>query len=202
MASSSTNTPPTAGDETSDSIIPDEISLAALQSSARASTALMIASWTRMLAIVPVIGLLVISAALVLVTSKDVVHATSEAVSGHLALVDLAVEYVEFTDMYLLGIALFIMALGIFSLFITDRVPTPAWLDFQDFDDLKERLVSVIVVMLGVYFLGVVLKGGHGIDLLWLGLSIATIILTMSAFIRFVFQKGHGAPAEDDAACA
>ena len=202
MANSSTNTPASNEDEAPDSIIPEEISLAALHSSARASTALMIAGWTRMLAIVPAMGLLAISAALVLVTTKDVAHATAEAVAGHLALVDLAVEYVEFTDMYLLGIALFIMSLGIFSLFITDRVPTPAWLDFHDFDDLKERLVSVIVVMLGVYFLGVVLKGGNGLDLLWLGLSIATIILTMSAFIRFVFQKGHEAPAGDDAACA
>lgn len=172
-----------------DSIIPEEISMAAFQSSARASTALMIASWTRLLALVPVIGLLTISAVLVLVTSKNVIHATKEAITGSIGLVDLAVEYVEFTDMYLLGIALFIMALGMFSLFITDRIPMPEWLDFHDFDDLKERLVSVIVVMLGVYFFGEVLKGAHGIDLLWLGFSIGAIIIALSIFMRFVFQR-------------
>lgn len=171
------------------SIIPEELSVKAIQSSARASTALMIASWTRLLALVPVVGLLIISAALVIVTTLKVIHTTREAFANHITLVQVAVEYVEYTDIYLLAIALFIMALGMFSLFITDRIPMPEWLDFHDFDDLKERLVSIIVVMLGVYFLGAVLKGAHGLDLLWLGLSIAAIIAALSLFIRFVFQK-------------
>lgn len=175
--------------EERDSIIPEELSVKAIQSSARASTALMIASWTRLLALVPVVGLLIISASLVIVTTFKVIHTTREAFANHITLAQVAVEYVEYTDIYLLAIALFIMALGMFSLFITDRIPMPEWLDFHDFDDLKERLVSIIVVMLGVYFLGAVLKGAHGLDLLWLGLSIAAIIVALSLFIRFVFQK-------------
>ncbi|MBP3222901.1 MAG: YqhA family protein [Actinomycetaceae bacterium] len=176
-------------------LVPTEFSTDALAQSARGARGLFFISWSRLLALIPALGLFVISAVIVFVTSAEAVKVTVEGFHGGVHLTQLAVEYVEFTDLYLLAIALFIMALGIFSLFITDRIPMPKWLEFHDFDDLKERLVSVIVVMLGVYFLGTVLKGGHGLDLLWLGLSIAVVVIALSFFVRFVF-KGEEEPTE------
>ena len=118
---------------------------------------------------------------------EEIVHSFTHAVG----LVELAIELVEFTDMYLLAVALYIVALGLVTLFITDRIPLPAWLSFHDFDDLKERLVSVIIVMLGVFFLGEVLKGASGLDLIWLAASIALIIGALTVFVKLVFKAHH-----------
>ncbi len=153
-------------------------------------TARKLAGWTRFVAGVPCFGLFVSSLALVVFTTIKVFITTYEGIVGHLALGELAIEYVEFTDLYLLAVVLYIMALGLFSLFITDEIELPSWLVFRDFDDLKERLVSVIIVMLGVHFLGIVLKGASGVDLLWLGLAIGIVIVSLTIFSRLVF-KGH-----------
>ena len=148
-------------------------------------------SWTRAVAGVPAFGLFCCSVAMIIHTTIAVVEEIVHSFTHAVGLVELAIELVEFTDMYLLAVALYIVALGLVTLFITDRIPLPAWLSFHDFDDLKERLVSVIIVMLGVFFLGEVLKGASGLDLIWLAASIALIIGALTMFVKLVFKAHH-----------
>ncbi len=157
--------------------------------SKRANQAQRAISQTRLIAAIPAIGLALCSFVLVIATTIRAVLTTMEFIADEIDLSDLTIEYVEFTDMYLLGVVLFMTALGLTTLFITQKIPLPAWLEFHDFDDLKERLVSVIVVMLGVHFLGAVLKGVSGIDLLWLGLGICVVIIALTAFTSAVFKR-------------
>ena len=154
-----------------------------------ANRAQRVLSQTRLIAAIPAFGLVLCSFVLVVATTVDAVLTTLEFIGGEADLSTLSIEYVEFTDMYLLGVVLFMTALGLMTLFITNKIPLPSWLEFHDFDDLKERLVSVIVVMLGVHFLGVVLKGVTGIDLLWLGLGICVVIIALTAFTSAVFKR-------------
>lgn len=148
-------------------------------------------SWTRFIAGVPAFGLFVCSVVLAVVTLYDALLATVEAFQESVPLLELATEYIEYADIFLLAVVLYIMALGLFTLFVSDRILLPSWLEFHDFDDLKERLVSVICVMLGVYFLGVVLQGGRGLDLVWLGIGIATVVLAMTVFVHLVIKGRH-----------
>ncbi len=154
------------------------------------SPALRAAGWTRLFAGIPALGLVLASAVLTILTTYEAfaatIHHFTEAES-HLA--HIAVEYVEFADVYLLAVALYILGLGLFSLFVNDNIPLPDWLEFHDFDDLKERLISVICVMLAVYFLQVVLSGTRGLDLVWLGRGIAAVIAALTFFVRFVFKN-------------
>lgn len=144
--------------------------------------------WTRFIAIVPAIALFISAIALALATFGNTIHTTQELISGHIAVVDVGIEYIEYADLFLLAVVLYMLGLGLISLFISDKIPLPKWLEFHDFDDLKERLVSVISVMLGVYFLGVVLEGHLGIDILWLGGGCALIIVALAYFIKNVFK--------------
>lgn len=144
---------------------------------------------TRFIATVPAIGLFIASIALAIGTLIELCLDTVDFVSDELSLHDLAVAYVEHADLFLLAVALYILSLGLVCLFITDKVPLPKWLEFHDFDDLKERLTGVIIVMIGVYFLGTVLSGASGIDVLWLGLSCAAIIVALSVFMRSVLKR-------------
>ncbi len=147
--------------------------------------------WTRFIAGVPAIGLFITSVVLAVATFIDMVAVTIECVTESATLQTLATQYIEFADIFLLAVVLYIMALGLFTLFVTDEIPLPKWLSFHDFDDLKERLVSVICVMLGVYFLGEVMKGADPRDLLLLGISASIVVMAMTFFVKHVIKGGH-----------
>ncbi len=59
------------------------------------------------------------------------------------------INLVEAVDLFLLGTAFYLIALGLYELFIDEHAPVPAWLEIHDLDDLKNKLLSVIVVVLG-----------------------------------------------------
>ena len=145
---------------------------------------------TRFVATVPAMGLLVASIVLAVGTFIGLTISSWEFVMGEISLHDLTIEYIEDADAFLLAVALYILSIGLVNLFITENIPLPKWLEFHDFDDLKERLTGVIVVMISVFFLGHVLKGAPGIDTLWIGLGCGAIIVSLSIFMGTVFKSG------------
>lgn len=146
-------------------------------------------SITRSIVILPACALFGMAIVLSVITTVEVARVVVEVLEGHLLVTDLSIEFVEFTDVFLLSVVLYMTSVGLFKLFVTERIPLPRWLDFNDLDDLKERLVSVVVVMLGVYFLGEVMGGMHGLDLLYLGISIAAVIVALTMFTKLVFHR-------------
>ena len=70
----------------------------------------------------------------------------------------LALGLIEATDVFLLGVLLFIISMGLYALFVDDTLPLPRWLEIHDLDDLKAELISVVVAVLAVLFLGEVWK--------------------------------------------
>ena len=144
---------------------------------------------TRFVATVPATGMLIASVVLAIGTLIALIISSYEFIVGEISLHDLTIEYVEHADAFLLAVALYIMSIGLTTLFVSENIPLPMWLEFHDFDDLKERLTSVIVVMIGVFFLGHVLKNAQGIDTLWIGLGCAAVIIALSVFMRTVFKS-------------
>ena len=141
-------------------------------------------SWMRLVTVVPATALLLMSVSFSLVTVADLLRTLAGILAGHSNLVNLSVEFVEYTDFFLLSTVLYMTSLGLFSLFVTDRTPLPPWLSFHDFDDIKERIARVVVVMLVVFFFGEVLRGKAGESLLVLGVSISLVVVAMSVFLR------------------
>src|SRR5579884_3509257 len=54
----------------------------------------------------------------------------------------LAVEFIELIDLFLLGTVLYIIALGLYELFIDENLPTPTWLTVANLYDLKSMLIG------------------------------------------------------------
>jgi uncharacterized membrane protein YqhA len=97
-------------------------------------------------------------------------------------------------DLFLIGATLLISAVGLFELFInqTDleqRTPIPAWLQMRDLNDLKARVIAMIVLVLGVSFVELVVDGPGGRQALDLGAGIAAVIVALTIFVRL---GGHG----------
>jgi uncharacterized membrane protein YqhA len=102
----------------------------------------------------------------------------------------LAVELIEITDIILLGTVLYIVALGLYQLFIDRNLPLPHWLKVNDLTDLKRDLIGVVVVLLGVSFLGEVVNWEGASDILPLGAAIALVIAALG-FILWLTPKSH-----------
>jgi uncharacterized membrane protein YqhA len=102
---------------------------------------------------------------------------------GSKAAKGLALGFIEAVDLFLLGTVFQIMALGLYELFIDDTIQLPHWLVIHTLDDLKTKLIGVIVVIMAVVFLGHVVNWHGEIELLYLGSAIALVVSSLTWFL-------------------
>ena len=98
---------------------------------------------------------------------------------------------IETIDLFLLGTVFYIIALGLYELFIDDSLELPHWLVISSLDDLKGKLISGIVVVMTVYFLGALVNGDGQTDLLRISAAIALIIAALTFFQWVNVKSGH-----------
>ncbi len=94
-------------------------------------------------------------------------------------------------DYALLATVLYVLALGLYSLFVDDRVPMPGWLRIHDLGQLKELLAGVVVVAIAVIFLGQALTWDGVTDLLAPGLASAAVIAALALFLWQAARERH-----------
>jgi hypothetical protein len=82
-------------------------------------------------------------------------------------------------------------AAGLSRLFIDASLALPEWLHFRTFDDLKHKLVGVVIVVLAVLFLGFVVSGTDAGELLSIGAAIAMVIAALSYFLSTMKGGKH-----------
>jgi uncharacterized membrane protein YqhA len=101
----------------------------------------------------------------------------------------LAVNEVFLADVTLIATALFLVAVGLYELFIS-RLDMPVGLTINSLDDLKDKLAGVIVVALAVSFLAQIASWDGKTNLLPYGASIALVILALGLFTFFHHTQG------------
>jgi uncharacterized membrane protein YqhA len=124
---------------------------------------------------------------------NEIVNFDLDNLGGRHSHIDhLAVELIEITDVIPLGTVLYIVALGLYQLFIDQNLTLPRWLKVNDLTDLKRDLIGVVVVLLGVSFLGEVVNWEGENDILPLGAGIALVIAALG-FILWLTPNKHEA---------
>jgi len=146
------------------------------------------AAWTRYVVILPVLGLLVGAVTLFVMASVESVQVVLHVVGGEAGEKQAVLDFIELADVYLLATVLYIMSLGLFELFIDDSLPLPEWLEIHTLDDLKEKLIGVVIVVLAVTFLGQAVKGAEPLELAYMGGGTALVIAALSYFLK----RGQG----------
>ncbi len=101
----------------------------------------------------------------------------------------LLLSFIEITDIFLLATVLYIVALGLYELFIDDRVPVPHWLAIHTLDDLKDKLIGVVIVVIGVGFLGQFTTWNGETNLLISGGGAALVIAALTFFLTQKSKK-------------
>jgi uncharacterized membrane protein YqhA len=101
----------------------------------------------------------------------------------------LQVVFIEMTDVFLLGTVLFIVAFGLYQLFIQPDLPLPSWLKIQNLDQLTERLIEVVGVLLSVTFLAFAVEGLREATLVEVGASVAVVIAALSLLLVVTHRR-------------
>lgn len=115
-------------------------------------------------------------------TVTDVVHAPAR-VGGILG------RFLIVMDTFLVGATFMIAAFGFYSLFLANetsgRYVLPRWLRMNDLEDLKARVVSMLILVAAITFVDVAVETHDEHGLFWMGLGIAVVIAALTAFLRF-----------------
>ena len=142
---------------------------------------------SRYLVVAAVLGSLVAALALfaygVVETLVVVVDTIAKAEVSSKGAKALALAFIEIVDLFLLGTVFLMIALGLYELFIDENLALPRWLSINSFDDLKNKLVGVVVVVLAVLFLGAVVGWDGSKDLLGFGVGVALVIAALTYFL-------------------
>lgn len=145
-----------------------------------------LASASRYLIFIPALGSFIAATTLIIYGGVEIVQLVLEifetGVSSKGAKA-LALAFIEVVDLFLLGTVFYIIALGLYELFIDEHIPLPAWLTIHTLDDLKNKLTGVVILVMGVLFLGQVVTWDGERNLLSYGGAIALVIAALTYFL-------------------
>lgn len=103
----------------------------------------------------------------------------------------LIIAAVEQADTLLIGMALLIISFGLQALFVGRVQNVPAWLYIDSFDDLKQKLIGIVIVALAVNFFSVALEWKAGSDILVYGAAISAVIIAVGTYSVILGRQGH-----------
>jgi uncharacterized membrane protein YqhA len=156
-------------------------------------------SLSRYLIIIPALGSFIAATTLIVYGAVETVQLVGETfalgVSSKGAKA-MALAFIEVVDLFLLGTVIYIIALGLYELFIDENLPLPAWLSIHNLDDLKNKLTGVIIVVMGVLFLGQVVTWDGQRDLLRYGSAVALVIAALTYFLNQRSKKSKANESE------
>jgi uncharacterized membrane protein YqhA len=149
---------------------------------------------SRILVIIAIIGTLISSIIVIISGFVQVFRVISYLMQESLLSEEigqyLSVNVTEIIDLYLIGLALIMIALGLYQLFIDSDLDLPEWLNTPSFDVLKGRLLIVVVVVLAVMFLGYASTATDGILIAGMGIGISAVILAIG-YILSIASKAQ-----------
>jgi uncharacterized membrane protein YqhA len=152
---------------------------------------------SRYLVILAVIASLVGSATILIYGIVLAIHLIGEIFRAQELTVEaskvVSLGFIEVIDFLFLGIVFYIIALGLYHLFIDGSMRLPNWLRVEDFEELKVILVSVVIVILAINFAGAVVDWDGNPAILNLGLAIAAVIAGISVvlYVRKLPHPNH-----------
>lgn len=145
---------------------------------------------SRYLVLAAVVGAILGAAALFIYGLVDVVVVIARTIaSGEISTVgakQLMLYFIEVFDLFLLGTVMLIMGLSLYELFMDSDLKLPARLEIRTFEDLKTNLVTVVIAVMAVTFLGQIVSWDGQTDVLGLGVAVALVIAALNVYLWIV----------------
>jgi len=137
---------------------------------------------TRYTVIVPALASILGALILMAQGSIAVVITLIDAVANQLALKDTIVDVLTAVDAILLGTVLLVIGYGLYELFVDTNIDVPEWLQIKDLDDLKSKLIGVVVAIIAVVFVGILVDNNRADDVISYGVAAGALVLGLAGF--------------------
>jgi uncharacterized membrane protein YqhA len=98
--------------------------------------------------------------------------------------------FIEIFDLFLLGTVMLILALGLYELFIDSSFKVASRLQIHTFEDLKATLVTVVIAVMAVTFLGQIMTWDGKTSLFEIGVPVALVIAALNIYL-WVAKSGN-----------
>ncbi|MBM3722207.1 MAG: YqhA family protein [Actinobacteria bacterium] len=105
-----------------------------------------------------------------------------DAILNDLGLKETIVEVLTAIDAILLGTVILVIGYGLYELFIDANIDVPRWLRVRDLDELKSKLIGVVVAILAVVFVGVFVDSNRSDDVISYGVGAGALVLGLAVF--------------------
>lgn len=137
---------------------------------------------TRYAVIVPAIASIIGALLLMAQGSISIMVVIVDAVLNEAYLKDTIVDVLTAVDAILLGTVLLVIGYGLYELFVDTRLEVPQWLQVRDLDDLKSKLIGVVVAIISVVFVGVFVDANRAADVVSYGLGAGALVAGLALF--------------------
>ena len=137
---------------------------------------------TRYAVFVPAISSIIGALLLMAQGSWAMLMAVIDSVSNGYGLKETIVEVLTAVDAILLGTVLLVIGYGLYELFIDADLDVPQWLRVYDLDDLKSKLIGVVVAIVAVVFVGVFVDSNRASDVISYGVGAGALVVGLAIF--------------------
>ena len=137
---------------------------------------------TRYAVVVPAIASIIGALLLMGQGSVEMILVVVDAISESVSLKETIVEVLTAVDAILLGTVLLVIGYGLYELFIDADIDVPMWLRVNDLDDLKSKLIGVVVAIVAVVFVGVFVDSNRSQDVISYGVGAGALVVGLAVF--------------------
>jgi uncharacterized membrane protein YqhA len=137
---------------------------------------------TRYAVLIPSIASIIGALLLMAQGSISILMVIADAVLYNAYLKDTIVDILTAVDAILLGTVLLVIGYGLYELFVDTRLEVPEWLQVRDLDDLKSKLIGVVVAIIAVVFVGVFVDSNRAADVVSYGLGAGALVAGLALF--------------------
>lgn len=152
---------------------------------------------TRFTVIVPALAAMLGALVLMAQGSWAVVVTVIDVVRKQTPLKDTIVQVLTAVDAILLGTVLLVIGYGLYELFVDSGLTVPSWLQVRDLDDLKSKLIGVVVAIIAVVFVGVLVDANRAAEVLSYGAGAGALVLGLAVFAYATKRKTDSAKTSD-----
>ena len=137
---------------------------------------------TRYIAIIPAIAAILGAILLMVQGSVAMMQVIIDVISDGTKLKITIVEVLTAVDAILLCTVLLVIGYGLYELFIDEDLEVPVWLQVHDLDDLKSKLIGVVVAIISVIFVGVYVDADRASDVISYGVGAGALVVGLAIF--------------------
>lgn len=144
---------------------------------------------TRFAVFVPAIAAIIGALLLMAQGSIEIISVVIKTFTEEESLKMTIVDVLTAVDAILLGTVLLVIGYGLYELFIDADIEVPLWLRVSDLDDLKSKLIGVVVAIIAVVFVGVFVDANRASEVIAYGSGAGALVAGLALF-AYATRKG------------